>query len=95
MRDIFAAFLFCALIGLGGLGVASWFLIAGQSTASVDNLFLTLVALCLAGASLGYDVWLIRLTLAQVESKQSEARTRVSPAAADSSSRTTISAKAA
>lgn len=95
MKYVCAAFICCAFMGLGGLGVASWLLATGQSTASVDNLFLTLVALCLTVAGLGYDVWLIRLIVAQAERRRSRARTPATHTAADTGARNGISAKAA
>ena len=54
MLERIIALLFCFILGLAGLGVAGWLAVSGEVIASVDGLFITLVALLTAAICLGY-----------------------------------------
>ena len=54
MLERIIALLFCFILGLAGLGVAGWLAVSGEVIASVDGLFITLVALLTAAICFGY-----------------------------------------
>ncbi len=48
------ALLFCFILGLASLEAAAWLAVTGKAIASVDGLFITLVALLTAMICVGY-----------------------------------------
>ena len=54
MLERIIALLFCFVLGLASLGVAGWLAVSGKVIASVDGLFITLVALLTAVICFGY-----------------------------------------
>lgn len=46
--------LFCVVLGIASLGLAGWLVVTGKVVASVDGLFIVLVALLTALVCFGY-----------------------------------------
>jgi len=65
MWDTMAAYLFCLIAGLAGLGAAIHLIITGQIFNSLDTLFFLLSALLLAVVCFGYLAWQISKVLSE------------------------------
>ena len=59
MWDTIAAYLFCLVAGLAGLGAAGYLVVTGQIFNSLDTLFFLLASLLLAAVCFGYLAWQI------------------------------------
>ena len=69
MWDTIAAYLFCLVAGLAGLGAAGYLVVTGQIFDSLDTLFFLLASLLLAVVCLGYLAWQVFKALSENNGK--------------------------
>ncbi len=70
MGKTFIGILFCLLLGLVGLVVTGWLVVAGQVFASLDTIFLVLVSLVLSLVCFAHVAWHFQTVFATEKKKK-------------------------
>src|SRR3990167_5547428 len=78
MVELILLFSFCALVGLGCLGLLGWVVVSAESV-GVERIFLLLVFALLGALFLGMAAWLARFTRLQTLWKPAAATAKAAP----------------